>query len=191
MVGKSRYDTREICGGYQSQERDIDPASAGVDEDCRKAVLFLFNKGGYEMVTQASVLINPSVAVEVPQAKIRGRIISTKVVGVSFGLCQEAIARLHIGDRVWLEPEPDNVYDRNAIMVTRNNGEQIGYINRHLAQNLAPYFEITAGPVRGRVKYLTGSSFDGYSLGVVIQFKIPRFIDTSRNHKKHQMGWED
>jgi len=53
------------------------------------------------MVTQsASVLINPSVAVEIPQSKIHGRIITTKVVGVTFEDRQEVIARLHIGDRV-------------------------------------------------------------------------------------------
>lgn len=145
------------------------------------------------MVTQsASVLINPSVAVEVPQSKIHGRLISTKVVGVTFEDRQEVIARLHIGDRVWLEQEPDNPHDPNAVMVTRNNGEQVGYLNKHLAKNLAPYFEKITGPVRGKVKYITGSVFDGYSLGVVIQFKVPRFMDRYQRYKKHQISdWED
>ena len=145
------------------------------------------------MVTQsASVLINPSVAVEVPQSKIHGRIITTKVVGVTFEDRQEVIARLHIGDRVWLEPEPDNPHDPNAIMVSRSDGSQIGFLNRHLSKNLAPYFERDAGPVRGRVKYITGSAYDGYSLGLIIQFKIPRFMDRYQRYMKHQISdWED
>lgn len=144
------------------------------------------------MVTQsASVLFNPSVAVEVPQSKIHGRIICTKIVGVSFEDRQETIAKLHIGDRIWLELEPDNPHDPNAVMVTRNNGEQVGYLNKHLAKNLAPYFAKAAGPIRGKVKYITGSAYDGYSLGVVIQFKIPRFIDRYQRFQKHQMNWED
>lgn len=144
------------------------------------------------MVTQASVLVNPGVSVEVPQSKIHGRIICTKIVGVSFEERQETIAKLHMGDRVWLEPELDNTHDPQAILVTRNNSEVIGYLNRHLVKNLSPYFERVAGLVRGRVKYITGSAFDGYALGVVIQFKVPRFMDCYQRFMKLQISdWED
>jgi hypothetical protein len=142
------------------------------------------------MVT--SVLVKPNLDIEQSQSKVHGRVITTKVVGVTFEDRQEVIAKLHTGDLVWLDPEPDNIHDPNAVLVTRNNGETVGYINRHLAKNLTPYFERIARPVWGRVKFLTGSAFDGYALGLVISFKIPRFIDNYRNHKKHQMtDWED
>lgn len=142
------------------------------------------------MVT--SVLVKPNVVVEQSQSKVHGRVITTKLVGVTFEDRQEVIAKLHTGDLVWLDPEPDNPHDSNAVLVTRNNGESIGYLNRHLAKNLALYFERIARPVWGRVKFLTGSAFDGYSLGVVISLKIPRFMDSYRNHQKHQMrDWED
>jgi len=90
-----------------------------------------------------------------------------------------------------LEQELDNPHDPNAIMVSRSNGSQVGYLNRHLSKNLAPYFEKLAGPVRGRVKYVTGSVNDGYSLGLVIQFKIPRLVDRFQRFQKHVMDWED
>lgn len=145
------------------------------------------------MVTQtASVLVQPSVVVEQPQARVHGRIITTKLVGVTFEDRQEVIAKLHIGDMVWLEQEPDNVHDPNAIMVSRSNGEQLGYINQHLAANLSPYFEKYGKPVIGKVRLLTGSVFDGYSLGVVIAFRMPKLTLTYENHRKHQFkNWED
>jgi len=145
------------------------------------------------MVTQtASVLVKPSVVIEQPQARVHGRIVTTRVVGVSFEDRQEIIAKLHIGDLVWLEQEPDNLHDLNAIMVTRINGEQIGYLNRHLAGTLSPYFEKYGKPVIGKVRFLTGSSFDGYALGAVICFKIPKLTHIHSGHRKHQfLDWTD
>lgn len=145
------------------------------------------------MVTQTtSVLVKPNVVLDPSQSKIHGRIITTKVVGVSFEDRQEVIARLHIGDRIWLEQEPDNAFDPNAILVSRSNGEQIGYLNRHLATNLSPYFQKYGKPMIGKVSLLTGSAYDGYSLGVVIGFRIPKLTQTHVNHRKHQfMEWED
>ena len=145
------------------------------------------------MVTQtASILVKPNFVVEQSQSKVQGRIITTKVVGVTFEDRQEVIARLQIGDQVWLEQEPRNAFDPNAILVSRSNGEQIGYLNRHLAANVSPYFEKYGKPVMGRVMLITGSAYDGYSLGVVISFRIPKLTDNHTNHRKHQfMEWEE
>lgn len=145
------------------------------------------------MVTQtASVLVRPVIQVAPSQSKIQGRNITTKVVGVTFEDRQEIIARLQIGDHVWLEQEPDNAFDANAIMVTRSNGEQLGYLNRHLAANLVPYFEKYGKPMVGKVRLITGSAYDGYSLGVVISFRIPKMTHNHANHRKHQFAdWEE
>ena len=105
---------------------------------------------------------------------VKGRLITTKVVGVTFVRRQEIVARLQKGDRVWLEMEPSNPYDRNAIKVCCSNGEQIGYLNRHLVASIIEYFRAYGYPVRGRVALLTGSQWDGYTLGCVIAFKLPK-----------------
>ena len=88
-----------------------------------------------------------------------------------------------MGDRVWLEREPHNPHDSNAVKVSRSNGEQFGYLNRHLAASLASFFDAYRFPVRGKVRLLTGSEFDGYNLGVVIAFKLPKPKRTNQGLK--------
>ena len=98
----------------------------------------------------ASLSVQPKLVVT-SESKIHGRVITTRVVGVSFEGRQEVIAKVQMGDRVWLERETTNPFDVNAIKVTRNNGDQIGYLNKHLANNLATYFDKYERPVRGKV----------------------------------------
>ncbi len=134
----------------------------------------------------------PNLKVYYPFTTIFGRNIQTKVVGVTFEGRQEVVARLQMGDKVWLEMEPDNPYDNNAIKVCRENGEQIGYINRHLAADIVHYFRAYGYPVQGKVSMLTGSRWDGYSLGVVIAFKLPTPKRTNNNgHTSTFESWED
>ncbi len=99
--------------------------------------------------------------------------ITTKVVGVTFEGRQAVVAKLHMGEQIVLRREPSNPYDANAIRVERLDGEQIGFLNRFLAQELATRFDTLGEPVDGNVINLTGSSFSGYSLGVNISFTIP------------------
>jgi len=97
-----------------------------------------------------------------------------------------------MGDRIWLEMEPDNPHDHNAIKVTRGNGEQFGYINRLLAADIVHYFRAYGYPVQGKVSLLTGSRWDGYSLGVVILFKLPKPKGSNNNgHNPSFDDWED
>jgi single-stranded-DNA-specific exonuclease len=112
-----------------------------------------------------------------PASKVQEQIITTRVVGVTFENRQEVIARLQIGDLIWLEREPDNRYDSNAIKVSMNNGEQIGYLNRYLAASIAPHLDRYGEPARGEISLLTGSSWDNYSLGVIISFRVPGLQD--------------
>jgi len=46
---------------------------------------------------------------------------------------QSIIPRCRVGDLLVLEHEPDNPHDVNAIRVLRQNGEQIGYLEREFA----------------------------------------------------------
>jgi len=133
----------------------------------------------------------PKLQSTYPGATVRGRILTTKVVGVSFEGRQEVVARLQRGDRIWLDREPDNPYDCNAISVCRENGEQIGYLNRQLAASLNPLFKAYSFPVKGRVVNITGSSWNGYSLGVIIAFKLPKQHQLNSHSNLQFEDWDD
>lgn len=134
----------------------------------------------------------PKIKSSHPFTRVHGRVITSKVVGVSFDGRQETIARLHEGDRVWLEREVNNSFDSNAIAVCRSNGEKFGYLNRELAANVAPYFDSYGCPVKGKVALQIGSRRDGFSLGTVITFKVPRPRQLSQNHFcRSCYGFED
>jgi hypothetical protein len=102
-----------------------------------------------------------------------GSRICTRLAGVTFNGRQAVIARLYAGEEILLKREPFNSYDHNAISVERQNGEQIGYINRFLALTLVPFFDAHHTPVPASIQFLTGSLQLGYSLGVVITFNVP------------------
>ena len=126
------------------------------------------------------------------EATVNGRVITTRVVGVTFEGRQEVVACLKRFDKVWLDREPTNRYDRNAITVCRENGEQIGYINRHLAAKLNPLFKAYGYPVKGRVTLLTGGSYGGFSLGCMISFKLPKQHQLNNSPDKIDFdSWDD
>jgi len=131
----------------------------------------------------------PKLQSTYPHARVKGRVIRTKVVGVTFENRQEIIARLDMGDRVWLDREPDNPHDANAITVCRSNGEQIGYLNRQLAARITPFFRAYGYPIKGKVTTLTGSAWDGYILGVIISFKLPKTNQLNNNLQFED--WDD
>jgi hypothetical protein len=71
------------------------------------------------------------------------RHIATKVAGASQrnadgSARQTLIAKVRQGERLVLVPEPDNPYDANALKICRSTGEQLGYLNRDLAAEVAP-----------------------------------------------------
>lgn len=145
------------------------------------------------MVTQTAPLtIQQYVVLPKPVSKIVGRTITTRIVGVSFGNRQESIAKVKTNDLVWLEMDIDNPFDKNAILVTRGNGEELGFLNRFLAANLIPYFVSYKKPIKGYAKLLIGGSWDDFSLGLIITFKVPKITETHRKHQKRQfIDWED
>ena len=67
--------------------------------------------------------------------------IFTKVVGVSHrnnnGSSRRIIIwRCKAPEELELVPEPDNPFDSNAVAVCRANGEQLGYLNQRLAEDM-------------------------------------------------------
>lgn len=115
----------------------------------------------------------PELETETGHDYLSGSRICTRVAGVTFAGRQAVIAHLRIGEEILLKREPSNPYDPNAIRVERSNGQQIGYLNRHLAATLAPFFDANPATVHGNVHCLTGRLRPGYSLGVVIALNIP------------------
>ena len=70
----------------------------------------------------------------------------TKVAGVTFpnrdgSSRQEIIQRCCSHEQPYLEPEPDNPADPNAIRVVRETGEQLGYLPAALAEGVAHGFQ--------------------------------------------------
>jgi HIRAN domain len=78
-----------------------------------------------------------------PQRTTISRAFHSKVAGVSHsnddgGSRQLIISRCRVGELLTLTRDPTNPYDANAIRVYRGNGEQLGYLDRHVAAQLAP-----------------------------------------------------
>jgi len=99
--------------------------------------------------------------------------VETDVVGVTFEGRQAIVAQLSPNAQVWLRREPHNPYDRNAIRVDRQNGQQIGYINRILAASLAERFDGYGKPVTAVITALSGGYSSDAAIGVRIRFSIP------------------
>ena len=100
--------------------------------------------------------------------------IETRVVGVTFNGRQAVVAQLSVGERVWLRREPHNPHDPNAIRVQRHTGQQIGYLSRTLAADLARRFDAHGKPIPALITSLPGGYAPYVALGVRIKFTMPR-----------------
>ena len=98
--------------------------------------------------------------------------IQTRVVGVTYENRQTVVAQLEVGDEVYLVREPSNAFDPNAIMVVRQNGQQVGYLNRELAARLSSRLDTFSQPVKAFVSSLIGGFYPGSCLGAVVQFEL-------------------
>jgi len=104
--------------------------------------------------------------------------VTTRVAGVTFEGRQSVIARLTYGDNLVLVREPDNPHDSNAIKVVwEQTGEQVGYINKNLAKNIAPiidnYAYTSDDYIEALIERLTGREDPELSMGVEINFMLP------------------
>ena len=97
----------------------------------------------------------------------------TKAAGVSFEGRQELVKTLQEGCAVQLRREADNQYDPNAIALYYQD-QQIGYLKRELAKNLAPV--IDQGTVyQAVVSQITGG--EGKNYGVNLLIKKQQMLD--------------
>lgn len=90
----------------------------------------------------------------------------TKVVGVTFENRQEYIKKMKIGEKIFLERDRNNAYDKNAIKVINDKGFQIGFISKDLAPKIAEKMD-SGIRFRAAVSDITGNQDSG-ALGVNI-----------------------
>jgi single-stranded-DNA-specific exonuclease len=65
----------------------------------------------------------------------------TKIVGVTFDGRQDVVSTVSAGTTLDLIREPENPYDKNAIIVKDKDGHDLGFLNARLAKQLAPYMD--------------------------------------------------
>jgi hypothetical protein len=105
------------------------------------SILWNLKKKTRENSEYRSGEINQQKRYQEKKSYIQGEIIETSVVGVTFDGRQEFIKKLNIGEPISLIREINNPHDFNAIKVVTENGAHIGYINRELAEKIAPIMD--------------------------------------------------
>ncbi len=98
----------------------------------------------------------------------------TKVAGVTFEGRQRYIRHMQVGERLTLERDRYNPYDSNAIKVINARGEQIGFISRDVAAQLAPKMD------RGVFCYAVCSAITGDNPGDNLGVNIKVIEDEER-----------
>lgn len=97
----------------------------------------------------------------------------SKVVGVSKdnedGTSRQDIIKKEVAeeDPLRLLLEPENAYDQNAVKVLSKDGNQIGYLNRDLAEKVHPALENNT-EVHAKASWVNGDKM----LGVGIRIEL-------------------
>lgn len=95
----------------------------------------------------------------------------TKVVGVSKdnadGSSRQEIIRREVeeDDKLQIKPEPDNPYDPNAVQVLSKNGNQIGYLNKEMAETIKPAL-INETEIHVTARWVNGEKMLGVGLRI-------------------------
>jgi hypothetical protein len=115
-------------------------------------------------------------AIEIPKVPLEIRrntptTFFTKVAGVTHEGRQQIVARCSVGERLILQRDPTNAFDKGAIKVMRLNGEQLGFLPEHVSRgdhSSGLAFQMDRGAkFQCRIIGLTGDK--GKSLGVNIE----------------------
>jgi single-stranded-DNA-specific exonuclease len=89
------------------------------------------------------------------------------LVGESFGNRQRNIWAASEGETVRLRREPDNQYDKNAILVLSRSGQELGYIGKDKAKWIAKIMD-EGRPVTAQIDSIVGGTTGKESVGVVL-----------------------
>ena len=107
------------------------------------------------------------------------QILDIRVVGVTYEGRQAIVSKLTLNEEVLLIRDPHNPFDKNAIKVTRRDGEHFGFIGRDLAARLANKLDAYGKPATAIVTSIQGGYYIGSNLGVMIRFRIPNVGEES------------
>jgi hypothetical protein len=99
--------------------------------------------------------------------------IITRVAGVTFEGRQTVVRGLRPEQMLELLQEPDNPHDPNAVKVVTKAGDQVGYVPRELASDLAWAFDASYFTRPAKVLEVVGDERKGQSLGVIIEIYPP------------------
>lgn len=95
----------------------------------------------------------------------------TKVVGVSKdnadGSSRQEIIKREVAedDKLLLEAEPDNPYDPNAVKVLSKDKNQIGYLNKEMAETILPAL-LNQAEIHVTAKWVNGEKMVGVGLRI-------------------------
>ena len=108
----------------------------------------------------------------------------TKVAGVTQrnddGIARQSlIADCKQFDQLYLQREPRNLFDTNAIKVTRENGDLIGYIPAHVASRGLAEDMDSGLTVKCVISDITGGT-DGRSLGVNLSVSVREYFSSRK-----------
>jgi hypothetical protein len=99
--------------------------------------------------------------------------IYSKIVGVTFdnpdGISrQKVIESLEVSSPIKLKRDRENNYDKNAIMVVDSQSQQLGYLSKDIARQLAPIID-DGKLIKVEICSLTGGG--EYNRGVNIRIE--------------------
>ena len=95
-------------------------------------------------------------------------ILHSKIAGISFEGRQSLIQSLSVGVELFLQRQPDNFYDKNAIKILTKEGEHLGFINRELAEGMA-YAMDNGNKYRVQITDITGSADKNFGVNIEIE----------------------
>lgn len=126
-----------------------------------------------------------------PSIKMHTKVVGVTKVNEDGRRRQEIISEdLYEGMDLVLEREPDNPYDPNAVAVlTSSYGDQVGYLNKDLAAELAPLMD-DGQLVTATVADITGGELDGKTYGVNILITVLTKEETLRYAQQEAEAWE-
>jgi predicted Zn finger-like uncharacterized protein len=167
LAGMAIRCTCPACGATFN----VDEKHAGKRGRCGKCAT-VFRLPAAEVIVAELVESLPAPAALSEQP---ARDFHTKVAGVTQqnrdGSDRQTIIRYcEVGEPLTLRREPSNRYDRKAVAVDRQTGEQIGYLSAELAADVAPWID-QGQRVEAEISSLTGGC-PGESFGVNLRVRM-------------------
>lgn len=110
------------------------------------------------------------------------------LAGVTFENRQSLVNNLYAGQQLVLQRMPNNPYDSNAIAVFEPNSmQQVGFIRKYVAANLAPIMDRSDRYVTCKVKEVTGGGdlFVGINILIEIYECNTYYTDNLNNDTTH------